>query len=58
MLVRYHAQRSFSQLVLFGGLPVSPEDLMDPELKRIDGLLEDERFLRALPRDAGIAPRI
>ena len=46
MLVRRHQQLSLSQLVLFGTLDTTPEDLMDPELRRIDRLLEDERYLQ------------
>src|SRR2546428_4700051 len=53
MTRRREGQRGFGQVVLFGLLG-PPETLLDPALRRIDGLLDDEALVdavwRALPR--------
>src|SRR2546422_4013663 len=53
MTRRREGQRAFGQVVLFGLLG-PPETLLDPALRRIDGLLDDEALVdavwRALPR--------
>src|SRR2546428_8243684 len=52
MTRRREGQRGFGQVVLFGLLG-PPETLLDPALRRIDGLLDDEALVdavwRALP---------
>jgi IS5 family transposase len=45
MVRRHYAQLTLSQLILFGVLMPSPEELMDPQLRRIDGLLDDEALV-------------
>src|SRR2546428_6561473 len=53
MTRRREGQLGFGQVVLFGLLG-PPETLLDPALRRIDGLLDDEALVdavwRALPR--------
>lgn len=47
-MVRHrHAQLALAQLVLFGTI-AEPEALMDPELRKIDGLLEDDALVQAV----------
>lgn len=41
---RRRGQTSFSDWFAFGGIP-KPEELMDPVLKQLDGLLEDEQLV-------------
>ena len=52
MVRRHEVQLSISQLILYGVVVPEPESLMDPVLRRIDELLEDESLvdevLRAL----------
>jgi IS5 family transposase len=54
MVRRHQAQLSISQLVLFGVVVPDPASLMDPVLRRVDVLLDDEMLvdevLRALRR--------
>lgn len=45
MVRRRHAQLSLTQVVLFGLVIPEPEALMDPELRRIDKLLDDESLV-------------
>jgi IS5 family transposase len=45
MTRRRHAQQTLTQLVLFGLVLPGPEHLMDPELRRIDALLDDEALV-------------
>src|SRR2546428_12059320 len=52
MTRRREGQRAFGQVVLFGLLG-PPETLLDPALRRIDGLLDDEALVDAVWR----APR-
>ncbi len=48
MLRRRHVQGHLGQLVLLGTLQCRPEELMHPELRRIDALLEDEAIVDAV----------
>ena len=41
---RRRAQTSFNDVFAFGGIP-RPEELMDPVLKKLDAVLEDERLV-------------
>lgn len=43
MVRHHHAQLALTQLVLFGTL-VEPAELMDPVLRRVDGMLDDPAF--------------
>jgi IS5 family transposase len=45
MTRRRYAQLTLTQVVLFGLLVPEPEALMDPELRRIDKLLDDEALV-------------
>src|SRR2546425_4458832 len=49
MTRRREGQRGFGQVVLFGLLG-PPETLLDPALRRIDGLLDDEALVDAVWR--------
>src|SRR3989442_4824576 len=49
MTRRREGQRAFGQVVLFGLLG-PPETLLDPALRRIDGLLDDEALVDAVWR--------
>src|SRR5207249_4932027 len=49
MTRRREGQRGFGQVVLFGLLG-PPETLLDPALRRIDGLLDDEALVDAAVR--------
>src|SRR2546426_6362843 len=49
MTRRREGQRGFGQVVLFGLLG-PPETLLDPVLRRIDGLLDDEALVDAVWR--------
>src|SRR5439155_741440 len=56
MTRRREGQRGFGQVVLFGLLG-PPETLLDPALRRIDGLLDDEAVVEApirYPTDSGL----
>jgi IS5 family transposase len=44
MTRRRYAQLTLSQVVLFG-LATNPEELLDPKLRRIDGLLDEDEFV-------------
>jgi len=48
MIRRKNAQRSFGYLVHFGSILPEPESLMDPVLRRIDQLLDDETIVEAV----------
>ncbi len=45
MIRRRSAQRTLSDVVLFGTVMPRPEELMDPVLRRIDPLLDDEQLV-------------
>lgn len=46
---RRRGQTNFNDWFSFGGIP-RPEELMDPVLKQLDGVLEDEQLVDdALP---------
>ena len=47
MTRRKQRQLALTQLVLFGAI-AKPEDLMEPALRRIDGLLDDEELIDAV----------
>jgi IS5 family transposase len=48
MLRRRYAQGHLGQLVLLGTLACKPEELMDPQLARVDALLDDEAIVDAV----------
>ena len=48
MIRRKNAQRSFGDVMLFGVSVPDPDSLMDPVLRRIDVLLEDEALVDAV----------
>jgi len=48
---RHEAQLSISQLVRYGVVVPEPERLMDPVLRGVDVLLEDEALVDQLERD-------
>ena len=50
MVRRRQAQLTLSQVVLFGMVVPKPEELMEPELRRIDGLLDDEALVDEVMR--------
>lgn len=45
MTERHHAQLSLAAIVLYGIAIKSPEELMDPELRRVDGILADAELV-------------
>lgn len=47
MVKRRRTQRSFNDMFAFGGMP-HPEELMDPVLKKLDGILDDETLVDAV----------
>ena len=50
MVRRRNAQLAIPQIMLFGLTMPSCEELMDPELRRIDGLLDDDPLVDAVVR--------
>lgn len=47
MTKRRRGQTSFNDIFAFGGIP-RPEEMMDPVLKQLDGVLEDEQLVDAV----------
>lgn len=45
MTERHHAQLTLTSIILYGLAAQSPDELMDPELRRIDGLLADRQLV-------------
>src|SRR5262249_40221677 len=45
MTERQHAQLTLTSIVLYGLAIASPDELMDPELRRVDGLLDDKQLV-------------
>lgn len=48
MIRRKRAQQSFGDVVLFGALVPEPETLMDPVLRKVDRLLDDDTLVDAI----------
>ncbi len=48
MVRRQYAQLTLSQIILFGALMPSPEALMDPQLRLIDKLLDDDALVEEI----------
>ena len=45
MVRRHEVQLSISQLILYGVVVPEPESLMDPVLRGVDSMLEDEALV-------------
>ena len=48
MIRRKRTQRSFGDVVLFGSPVPEPETLMDPVLRHVDRLLDDDALVDAI----------